>query len=307
MSVYSLKKIRSETGASLSFALLLVLVCATAGGVILAAGTVASGRLSRRTEMDQRYYNVVSALDFLREEITDKAVTIVRTKTLKKTEVRTVNYETGNDTTKCTWEVKYSTNINDGELLPLDTEGESDSGEPDVSGVSIGLESTSFLTKQAIDLMFGSVNPICNSKAAMEYSFSSGFEKKKDTDVITLASNNTNASGGVADVLDGVTAEDLTVSGFVNLNKNGNMELKLRSGLNPDADAYRLGLSMIAETSETDDENITTEITTNEPLSGKELTTTTITTTVRTKNSTIKWTPGGIIKWTDSVTPTITP
>ena len=51
------RKLKSENGASLSFALLLFLVCAVVGSVILTSGTAASGRLSRLRDMDARYYS----------------------------------------------------------------------------------------------------------------------------------------------------------------------------------------------------------------------------------------------------------
>lgn len=59
------KKIRSQTGASLTFALLLFLVCAVVGSVVLTAGTAAAGRMSKISEMDQRYYSVNSAAKLL--------------------------------------------------------------------------------------------------------------------------------------------------------------------------------------------------------------------------------------------------
>ena len=73
-------KIRSRRGASLTFALLLFLVCAVVGSVVLVAGTAASGRMSQIAEMDQRYYSVNSAARLLidtidGEEITDQAKT----------------------------------------------------------------------------------------------------------------------------------------------------------------------------------------------------------------------------------------
>lgn len=60
-------KIRSRRGASLTFALLLFLVCAVVGSVVLVAGTAASGRMSQIAEMDQRYYSVNSAARLLIE------------------------------------------------------------------------------------------------------------------------------------------------------------------------------------------------------------------------------------------------
>ncbi len=61
------KKIRSQTGASLTFALLLFLVCAVVGSAVLVAGTAAAGRMSKIAEMDQRYYSVNSAARLLIE------------------------------------------------------------------------------------------------------------------------------------------------------------------------------------------------------------------------------------------------
>ena len=72
------RKLTSNTGASLTFALLLFVVCAAIGSIVLTAGTVASGRLANKTEMDERYYRVVSAVDMLKKELNDKEVTIVR-------------------------------------------------------------------------------------------------------------------------------------------------------------------------------------------------------------------------------------
>lgn len=61
------KKLRSQTGASLTFALLLFLVCAVVGSAVLVAGTAASGRMSKIAESDQRYYSVNSAARLLIE------------------------------------------------------------------------------------------------------------------------------------------------------------------------------------------------------------------------------------------------
>lgn len=73
-------KIRSRRGASLTFALLLFLVCAVVGSVVLVAGTAASGRMSQIAEMDQRYYSVNSAARLLIDTIDGKEVTIIETK-----------------------------------------------------------------------------------------------------------------------------------------------------------------------------------------------------------------------------------
>ena len=64
-----LDKLRSRTGASISFALLLFLVCAVLCSVILTAATAASGRMSNMAETDQRYYAGTSAAELMKELI----------------------------------------------------------------------------------------------------------------------------------------------------------------------------------------------------------------------------------------------
>ena len=72
-------KICSESGASITFALLLFLVCAVTGALILVASTAASGRMSHTAKMDQQYYSVTSAAGLLQEVIEDKTVTVIET------------------------------------------------------------------------------------------------------------------------------------------------------------------------------------------------------------------------------------
>ncbi len=72
------RKLASRRGAAITFALLLFLVCATVGVIVLVAGTTASGRLSKLSETDRRYYAVQSAAQLLREEIEGSSVTITR-------------------------------------------------------------------------------------------------------------------------------------------------------------------------------------------------------------------------------------
>ena len=71
-------KLRSETGASITYALLLFLVCAVVGSVVLVAATSASGRLSGLAETDQRYYSVTSAAEYMKDRFDRKEVTVVK-------------------------------------------------------------------------------------------------------------------------------------------------------------------------------------------------------------------------------------
>ncbi len=77
------KKIQSERGASITFALLLFLVCAVVGSAVLTAGTAAGGRMSQVAEMDQSYYSVSSAARVLINMIEKEgAVTVIEKRTL---------------------------------------------------------------------------------------------------------------------------------------------------------------------------------------------------------------------------------
>lgn len=68
------KKLSSRRGASLTFALLMFLVCAVVGSVVLTAGTAAAGRMSQIAEMDQRYYSVNSAARLLIDLLENKEI-----------------------------------------------------------------------------------------------------------------------------------------------------------------------------------------------------------------------------------------
>ena len=80
MKNIAVRKIRNNDGASLTFALLLFLVCSVIGTIVLTAATVASGRLADKAETDKRYYRVVSVAEFLRDELDEKKIVITRTK-----------------------------------------------------------------------------------------------------------------------------------------------------------------------------------------------------------------------------------
>ena len=72
------QKLKSQTGASITFALLLFLVCAVVGSVVLTAGTAAAGRMSELARMDQRYYSVTSAAQLLRDTMDGKQVSVTQ-------------------------------------------------------------------------------------------------------------------------------------------------------------------------------------------------------------------------------------
>lgn len=73
------RKLNSQRGASITWALLIFLVCAVIGSAVLVAGTAAAGRMAKIAENDQRYYAVNSAARMLIDMIDDKTVEIEKT------------------------------------------------------------------------------------------------------------------------------------------------------------------------------------------------------------------------------------
>ena len=72
------QKLNSQRGASITWALLIFLVCSVIGSAVLVAGTVASGQMAKAAESDQRYYAVNSAARMLIDMVDDKPVVIVK-------------------------------------------------------------------------------------------------------------------------------------------------------------------------------------------------------------------------------------
>ena len=80
------KKLRSQRGASLTFALLIFLVCAVLSSVIIVAATTAVGRMSRLAERDQKYYAVTSAAELMKDLLKEPVSIVKRTETTTVTE-----------------------------------------------------------------------------------------------------------------------------------------------------------------------------------------------------------------------------
>ena len=69
-------KLQSRRGASITFALLLFLVCAVVSSVVVVAGSAVGGRMSQMAAMDQRYYAVTSAAELLRSIFDGRTVRV---------------------------------------------------------------------------------------------------------------------------------------------------------------------------------------------------------------------------------------
>ena len=73
-----MKKLRSEKGASITFALLIFLVCAVVSSVVLTAATASAGRMSQTAKMDQMYYSVASAAKLLSADLDGRTIVVIK-------------------------------------------------------------------------------------------------------------------------------------------------------------------------------------------------------------------------------------
>ena len=85
-------KIQSSKGASITFALLIFLVCAVVSSVVIVAGTTAAGRMSQTAQTDQRFYAVSSAAELLTKAVDGKE-NAERTVTVRKVTETTEEYD----------------------------------------------------------------------------------------------------------------------------------------------------------------------------------------------------------------------
>lgn len=75
----TMAKVKSRKGASITFALLLFLVCAVVSSVVVVAGSAAGGRISQMRESDQRYYAATSAAELISRKLAaGPAITVTR-------------------------------------------------------------------------------------------------------------------------------------------------------------------------------------------------------------------------------------
>ena len=276
-----MKKLKSENGASISFALLLFLVCATAGAVVLAAGTAAAGRLSQMVNMDTRYYSASSAATLLVDEIAGKKVEIKKSLEEKVEETTTYDKDGKQTEHKKEYTLKYETNVN-GTIEKLEVTGTDERPESKGSSISV---SSSFLSKQACDLMFE--GGTCNTDAALQKSFGLSSEK---TMAFTLSGSD--------------DLKMLNINGDAILGKDGAIDFEIKSEV--EHGTYTIILHMVPDINETSSSSVVSEPSYSTGADGSytEKLTTTETTTV---TSTISWKVENIQKKMSEITPTPTP
>lgn len=123
------RKIESQKGASITFALLIFLVCAIVSSAVIVAATTAAGRLSTMDEMDERYYAVTDACELLCDIFDGKTVTVtVKTEQVDGSEVTTATAVADNpilkDATEKLMEGANDDILPEGLTQPVEIEGE---------------------------------------------------------------------------------------------------------------------------------------------------------------------------------------
>ncbi len=102
-----IKKLKSDTGATLMMALLFFVVCAVTGSMILVSATASSGRLEGMRQQDQNYYAVSSAVKFVEEKLSNEYLSVEETLEIDE-ETDTETDEEGNEREVITTYYDYS-------------------------------------------------------------------------------------------------------------------------------------------------------------------------------------------------------
>lgn len=288
--------LRSRTGASITFALLLFLVCAVVGALVLTAGTAAAGRISNLAESDQRFYSVSSAAELLAGELSGKKVTIERTRVLTTVTNTTYSVDLGGSgsvvsvvgTPEKSTVADYTTKINDNKPLTATV-----SGYPGAmnNGVEIGSGMSFLDTYAAKQLFSNSTNAVCNTDAAMDDTMKNGNVQSGELRLVHEGSREGDLTYGVKD------PDSMAVDCIVYVLADGTMQLTLSNETEENGATYSLRVTLSPTITESESETTKTESTTRTDLeSGDGYKESVTTVTTLTKTSVIYWTVSGVEK-----------
>ena len=292
--------LRSRTGASITFALLLFLVCAVVGALVLTAGSAAAGRISNLAQSDQRYYSVTSAADLLAEELSEKTVTITRERVITTEASTSYKVNLGGssvvskdgDTVENS-SVEYTTTLNGSNTVE-------NSCAPypipaDVSYEGGTLTAESFLDTIAVNLLFN--NNVCNTDEAMNQAMKNGAEQSGTLRLIHAGSSGEDSTVGLVDPIsmsvecDYVVQPDGTIIlTLTNITTDEDGNYTKKSG-----ETYTLRMKLSPNINETETESAET-LSTDRTYTDSGFTETVKTKTTLTKTSVVTWTVSGVEK-----------
>ena len=281
--------LRSRTGASITFALLLFLVCAVVGALVLTAGSAAAGRVSNLAQSDQRYYNVTSAAGLLADELSGKKVTIVRTreittKTVTEYKVNlaggaAVNAEKKDEKSSA----RYTTKLNERPEEPTDLENYLT--DPNDGVVFTDL---TFLDTIAVKLLLDDVN--FNTDEAMNQSMKNGPVQRGVLRVLHAGSTDADPNVGVAD------PSSLSVDCLYEVQSDGTIILTLTNSTDKSGETYSLRIKLSPSINETESETTETLSSNRDSYTDSGFHETVTTRTTLTKTAEISWTVSGVEK-----------
>lgn len=229
-------KLKNDGGVSIIFALLAVLVCSVVSIVMIRSVTASSGRFSNLSEMDQRYYSVISAAELVKDSLEDTRLTVVRTRT--ETLDVTQNY------------------VNDGETVTASGEPVSETAEAYetvlyFNGSPLRMSADDIITKLSMELLFGSGYRNADDKALWNYS-GTAILPQDDDNAASYVFNYT-----VQPEVEGYDSSLFYVNVRIKLYSSGLMELVFSSD-SGDKFLYSLTLELKADISESMEESIKT-------------------------------------------------
>ncbi len=313
----ALEKLRSRKGASLTFALLAFLVCAVISAVLLASASAATGRLSNLAETDQRYYAVTSAAQLFCDTLENQEFTIQRTHTNHAVKVK--GYVTGEDGQTYGFEendeipikkwfgsdvydkktnpdiytfyVPELTNYAPTLTNPISYKGLAEN-DTTTAGEINSIRSTSLLADAALTYVIGQES--CPVMEAYENRIPGSPFTKKDgaalvpVDKIAFGTYHLEYKKNGTDQAEEAPA----VTVLATLRKDGSIVLEFCDGSDPTKPSYKVTVTLTAEVQ--DDSALPNTTTSDsyafrlDPETGVSYECT-VTTTVKTKTTTIKW------------------
>ena len=285
--------LRSRTGASITFALLLFLVCAVVGALVLTAGSAAAGRVSNLAQSDQRYYNVTSAAGLLADELSGKKVTIVRTReiTTKTVTEYKVNLAGGAAVSANkiaeTSSARYTTKLNERPEVPTElADYPPPPTDPNDGAVFTDL---TFLDTIAVKLLLDDVN--FNTDEAMNKSMKNCPEQQRGVlRVIHAGSTDADPNVGVAD------PSSLSVDCLYEVQSDGTIILTLTNSTDISGETYSLRIKLSPSINETESETTETLSSNRDSYTDSGFHETVTTRTTLTKTAEISWTVSGVEK-----------
>lgn len=282
--------LRSRTGASITFALLLFLVCAVVGALVLTAGSAAAGRVSNLAQSDQRYYNVTSAAGLLADELSGKKVTIVRTReiTTKTVTEYKVNLAGGAAVSAEKKDEKssarYTTKLNERPEVPTEL---ADYPPTELNDGAVFTDLT-FLDTIAVKLLLDDVN--FNTDEAMNQSMKNGPKQSGVLRVLHAGSTDADPNVGVAD------PSSLSVDCLYVVQPDGTIILTLTNSTDKSGETYSLRIKLSPSINETESETTETLSSNRDSYTDSGFKETVTTRTTLTKTAEISWTVSGVEK-----------